>query len=350
MSGDDAGPPWRRRGSGVPGAPVERNPGAAARIPADDRAEGLRLRAQALIWMVAWEVARRLPERVVFRAADLGGRVGHRCARAARARVRRNLGRVVDSAVLDTAVRDAFRSYARYWAESFRAADLEPADVMARTDVVGFGHLDATLDQGRGVIVLLAHHGSWDVAAAWAEAQGYHLAVVAEVLRPRALFARFVALREAIGLEVVPLRRGEDLVGRLRSVLEANHLVGLLSDRDLTAAGPVVELFGHPARIPPGPVVLSKRTGAPIVPITMTQEPGRRWTVTCLPPLDVSSGTIVEGCAAVAAAIETLIRVDPAQWHAFSPVWLEDLPQHRRGGWTPDAVASPRSLPGGRPA
>jgi lauroyl/myristoyl acyltransferase len=303
-------------------------------MPRDPREEGLRLKVSALVWHVVWEVVRMLPERAAFGLAAAAALPFRLVAATQRRQVRANLARVSPEASeveLDRQVVEAFRSYSRYYVESFRAADI-PADVIRRrVTTEGFAHLDGVLDRGRGAIVLLAHHGSWDIAARWAEIHGYHLAVVAEVVRPRTLFEKFVRLRESVGLEVVPLRRGDDLAGRLAAVLEANHLVGLLSDRDLTSRAPIVSLFGEPSRVPYGPVVLSRRTGAGVVPISMLQLPGRRWHIRALPEIDVSQASIEDGCQAVAAGIEAIVRTDPPQWHAFSPVWLADLPPHRRG-------------------
>ncbi|HVM13091.1 MAG TPA: phosphatidylinositol mannoside acyltransferase [Egibacteraceae bacterium] len=327
----------RYRGSGHPGEPVDRNPGADRRIPGGDRREGWRLRVTAAVWNVAWEVSRRLPEAAAHALAAVLARVAHRFADGPRRQLTRNLARVVEPDQLDRMVREGFRSYARYWVEAFRAADLDPDDLDRRTTTNGFEHLDAVLDEGKGAVILLAHHGSWDVCAQWGETHGYHLAVVAEVVRPRALFEKFVRLREAVGLEVVPLRRGQDLVGRLEQVLAANHLVGLLSERDLTGRGPVVRLFGEEARLPRGPVVLSQRTHAPIVPATMLQRPGRRWHIEVMPPIRAVDLDFDAAARGVAAALEEIIRLDPAQWHALQPVWLADVPPRRRGSWTPPA-------------
>jgi len=274
----------------------------------------VRERAVGAVWLAAWSLARRVPEPVALGAADLAARVAHSAAAAARGRVRATLARVEPGDDLSLA---AFRSYARYWVEAFRAADLDPADLHARTTTDGFAHLDAALDRGRGVVVLLAHHGSWDVAARWAETHGYHLAVVAEVVRPGALFARFAALREAIGLEVVPFtRRAGTSTAALARVLRANHLVGLLADRDLGGGGVPVALFGAPARLPRGPVVLAQRTGAALVPITMLQRPGGRWHLQVLPEVPVAGLDEEPAARRVAAALEALVRLDPAQWHA----------------------------------
>lgn len=323
----------RVRGSGHAGAVVDRNPGAFDRIPPDDRPEGSRQRVTAVVWSAAWEAGRRLPEALVYAIADGIARVLYRVSGSTRERVARNLRRVVDTDDVDRTVRDAFRSYARYWVEAFRAADIAPADIDARTTTVGLHHLDNALDGGRGVIVLLAHHGSWDTAARWAETHNYHLAVVAEVVRPRALFRKFVGLREAIGLEVVPLQRGTTMTARLGEVAQANHLVGLLTDRDLTGKAPVVGFFGEDARIPLGPVVVSRRTGAPIVPITMLQRPGRRWELHVRPAIDIEGLEMAQASQRVAQNLEALIRTAPEQWHAFQPVWLADLPVSKRGDW-----------------
>lgn len=326
----------RYRGSGHAGATVDRNPGAADRIPPDERPESRREKITATVWNLAWEAGRRLPEPLVYAIADAAARLLHRKGGAARERVRRNLSRVVPPGELDATVRDAYRSYARYWVEAFRAADMSPEAIDARTTTEGFEHLDGALELGRGVVVLLAHHGSWDTAARWAETHDYHLAVVAEVVRPRALFRKFVKLREDIGLEVVPLQRNTTMTTRLAEVAQANHLVGLLTDRDLTGRAPVVQFFGEDARIPIGPVVVSTRTGAPIVPITMLQRPGRRWHLKVLPAIDLQGLDTAAGSQRVASGLEDVIRCAPEQWHAFQPVWLADLPAHRRGDWTPN--------------
>lgn len=321
----------RYRGSGWPGVPVDRRPGAAERIPPASRPENRGLRLRAFVWNLVWELARRLPGRLVFAIADVVGRLAFRLTPRSRQQAVSNLLRVeglaADPDEVIELVRGAFRSYCRYWAEAFRAADIAPADLDARTTTEGLDHVDAALDQGRGAIVLLAHHGSWDLAARWAETHGYHLAVVAEIVRPRKLFEKFVRLREQIGVEVVPLRRGEDLAGRLEEVLAANHLVGLLSDRDLAGNGLPVRLFGEPCRIPHGPVTLARRTGAPILPATLRQQPGRRWHLQILPAIEVADAEVDEAARRVAAGLEAIIRTDPAQWHAFSPVWPTDRPR-----------------------
>ncbi len=318
------------RGTGFPGQPFDRNPGAADRLPPGGPPDSRVERLTGVAYRLAWDLLRRLPEPVAYGLAAAAGELVHALVPGTRRQLRANLARVVPAAELKAATRRAMRSVTRSYVESFRAADLDPADLDRRTDVSGFReHVDAALNGGEGLIVLLAHHGSWDVAARWAETHGYHLGVVAEVLRPHELFRRFVRLREAMGMEVVPLPRAGDkgrdaVTRRLRQVLADNSMVGLLADRDLSGKAPVVQLFGEPCRMPAGPALLALRTGAPVIPITMLQLPGRRWHHVALPALDLTGLSLADACQRVAHGIEDLIRLDPTQWHALQPIFERD--------------------------
>lgn len=310
------------RGSGHHGQVVDRNHGAVERVPPPRTPETLIQRVSGYAWDGAWEAARLLPTPAAFGLARAGAGVVRR-VRDDRI-IRKNLARVVAPEQLDEAVEAAHQSWLRYYMEAFRADSMDPAWLDQRTTTEGFEHLDAVLEQGRGAIILLAHHGSWDIAARWAESHGYHLACVAEVLRPRRLFHKFVVMRESLGLEIVPLRRGDDITGRLSKVLTDNHLVGLLTDRDLTGKAPLVEMFGEPVRVPPGAALLNKRTGAPIVPITMLHRPEGRYHLQILPPLETDGLGLREAVQVVTHGIEDIIRLAPEQWHAFHPIFEAD--------------------------
>lgn len=306
------------RGSGLEGQPVDRNHGAAQRVPPPRRPETSRERLTSVGWAAAWEAVRALPPRGALVVGSVLAAVVRRTADLEQFRA--NLSRVTSDPDLDAAV----ESLTRHYVEAFKADRIDPAWLDARTTTEGFQHLDSVLEEGRGAIALLAHHGSWDMAAAWAESHGYHLACVAEVLRPRGLFKRYVRMREALGLEIVPLARGGDVSDRLAEVLAANHVVGLLADRDLSGRGPVVELFGEPARLPPGAAKLNRRTGAPILPVSMLHRPGGRYHIEVLPSFHADADDLTAGVQRVARGLEELIRLAPEQWHVLQPVFEAD--------------------------
>src|SRR5262249_57481249 len=92
----------------------------------------------------------------------------------------------------------------------------------------------------------------------WLMSHGLPLTTVAERLRPESLFRRFVAYREGLGMEVLPLTGGprpasEVLAERLR----AGGVVCLVGDRDLTRSGVPGRFFGETATMPAAPAPLA---------------------------------------------------------------------------------------------
>jgi phosphatidylinositol dimannoside acyltransferase len=267
-----------------------------------------------------WQLVRALPEPVARRLFDAGADLAVRRGGKAVDRLRANLSRVAPGQDL---VGPAMRSYARYWLEVFRLPSMPVDDVVARTEVVDEHHLREAQARGRGVVLALPHSGNWDTAAVWLIGTGTRFTTVAERLRPESLFDRFVAFREGLGMEVLPLTGGERppfdvMVERL----EAGGVLCLLADRDLSARGVEVAFFGAATRMPAGPATLALRTGAPLVPVhlSFTERGWRIRFFAPVPPSDVAAMT-----QAMADAFAAGIAEHPADWHMLQRLWLEDL-------------------------
>jgi KDO2-lipid IV(A) lauroyltransferase len=239
----------------------------------------------------------------------------------------------------EAAVR-AFESYARYWLESFRLPDV-PADVLARHfEVLGWEHVEAGLDAGRGVILALPHLGGWEWAGFWVtRVQQVGMTVVVEPIDPPELFEWFREFREQLGMKVVPL--GPQVAGEVSRALSRNDVVCLLCDRDLVGTGVETEFFGETTTLPGGPVTLGLRGGVPVLP-TAVYFRGRRDHLGYIgPPLQLERrgrlrDDVAAGTAVLAGELEMLIRRAPEQWHLFQPNWPSDhrlvaTTQQRRG-------------------
>ena len=152
----------------------------------------------------------------------------------------RHLRRVnprLDRTALRVAVGEAFDSYARYYMESFRLPTLPARTVARGFRTEGFRHVVESHAAGKGTVLALPHMGGWEWAGRWMVDQGYELTVVVEALDPPELFEWFVELRETLGMHVVPVgpHAGSTVIKALRD----NHVVCLLSDRDLDRNGVV---------------------------------------------------------------------------------------------------------------
>ncbi|MBP2478140.1 KDO2-lipid IV(A) lauroyltransferase [Crossiella equi] len=261
-----------------------------------------------------WWLAGVLPAPLVHGAARLVADLAVHAAPGRR--LRRNLARVVPAAVLDPTVRAGLRSYARYWADLGR-----PEHLLGRVRVEGVEHLDAAVAAGRGVLLAAPHSGNWDAAGAWVAGRVGRITTVVERLRPESRYRRFVALREALGFEVLPLTGSGSPVPVLLRRLRAGGVVCLLADRDLTATGVPVTFFGETAHLPPGPAWLAARTGAALLPVASWHTPEGS-VLRCHPPLPVTD--LVRTTQALADVLAEEVAGHPADWHMLAPLWTAD--------------------------
>lgn len=284
---------------------------------------GLSMRATQWIGMHA-------PPRLGRGLADLVLRYRYERMATERATVARNLSRVLglpaDDPLVQSATREAFALYGRYWYETFALRRMSTEEVDRSFRVTGAEHIDEGLRAGRGVIVALPHMGNWDAAGHWLAIHAYPVVAVAEELRPASVYELFYRHRRALGMQIEPLQKG---VGeRLARLLRENHVVALLSDRNIGDRGVTVDFFGEPASLPAGPALLARLTGAALLPcVVYTADTGWRCRVGA--PMDIGANGgaagIRETTARLAGEFERFIAAAPSDWHMFQPLWEADL-------------------------
>jgi lauroyl/myristoyl acyltransferase len=280
-------------------------------------------------------VVKALPHRMAAIAfqlvADVAVARQGKGVRRLRSNLRRVTGPDVPAATLDALTRRAIRSYARYWLEVFRLPVMGTDAVAAGCRTEGEHNLEKAVRAGRGAIVALPHSGNWEAAAVWLIHRHGPFTTVAERLRPESLYRRFLAYRQALGMEVVPLTGGdrppaEMLAERLR----AGGVVCLLGDRDLTRSGVDVTFFGDRARMPAGPALLAATTGAALLPVGLWFT-GSGWGQRIHPPLVLpTDGRLRDRVQAATQALADVFAADiaehPEDWHMLQRLWLDDLP------------------------
>jgi KDO2-lipid IV(A) lauroyltransferase len=246
--------------------------------------------------------------------------------------VERNLQRIAGGVLtrrqLRRQVRESFRCYARYWVESARLPGTSDDEVDEGHDVVGYEHVQAALDAGNGIILVLPHLGGWEWSAFWlTRINGVRVTAVVEPLQPPALMEWFTAFRRSLGMNIVPLgpRAGQEVLRALRR----NEVVCLLADRDVSGGGVDVAFFDEKTTMPAGPATLALRAGAPLCPTAVYFDGryGHRGVVR--PPIEPTrTGRLRADVArltqVVASELEELIRAAPEQWHLMQPNWPSD--------------------------
>src|SRR5919198_328453 len=297
--------------------------------------DAARERAVALGFTAGWTVVkampRRMSERAFLAAADLAAVRNGGGVRQLRKNLRRVVGPAMSELRMDALVGEALRSYSRYWLETFRLEGMDHAAVAAsfERNMTGKEHIDAGLERGKGVILALPHSGNWDASGIWLVHHSGPFTTVAERLRPEAVFDRFVAYRESIGMEVIALTGGQrPPTDVLAERLRANRVVCLLADRDLSRNGIEVSFFGEPAKMPAGPALLAAMTGASLH-VVNSYFVGDGWGHTISAPIALPEGhlreKVIAGTQRLADLFAEGIAQRPADWHMLQRLWLADF-------------------------
>ncbi len=288
------------------------------------RDQALKDRAVTAAYKTGWRALRALPEPVALTAFRLGADVATRRNGKGVQRLTRNLERVAPGQDL---TKQAVRSYARYWCEVFRLPSMGADTIVAHTTRVGEQQFREALARPEGVVLALPHTGNWDAAGAWCGVTGAPFTTVAERLEPAGVFEEFLAFRQSLGMEVLPLTGGERPAYEiLTERLQAGGTLCLVGDRDLSARGVEVSFFGEPAKLPAGPASLALATGATLIPVTLSFT-AKGWRIVwheSVPHTDVATMT-----QAVADAFAAGIAEHPADWHMLQRFFLADLEPRR---------------------
>jgi len=171
--------------------------------------------------------------------------------------------------------------------------------------------LEEALAGGRGVVVLLAHMGNWELLTRMVHLlpAGTQTGAFYRPLSNELLDKRILKRREADGTRMFSKR---DSPHQVAGFLRAGGMVGVLADQRVGPHGEVVEYFGRVTRASPLPGLLARRTKSTLLALALATERPGQWRATFLP---VEAPT-VNACA---QALESLIRRSPVD-----VFWLQE--------------------------
>lgn len=196
---------------------------------------------------------------------------------------------------------------------------LRPTHVMlSRVRVEGREQLEAAAAHGRGVLILTAHFGNWELLAAAHGLTELPLSIVTRPLDHPLLDDLAARFRRRSGAELIVKRQA---VREVLTALRRKRMVGILLDQNATRAeGVFVPFFGSLACTSKGLALLALRTGAPVVPVFLRREPDGRHCMdvgAALPPPE--DGLVTTYTTTFNRVLEAAIRRAPEQW-----LWMHD--------------------------
>ena len=190
----------------------------------------------------------------------------------------------------------------------------------------------AALGEGRGVVVVTGHIGSWDIAAKTLRESACGVHVVMSREANDATQALVEAARARAGVQVVLSDESVFQSLRLIRALRRNEIVAIQLDRAAGAGGVRwLPFLGARAPFPSGPFVLARLAGSPVIPVFAPRLGRRHYRVHIGAPVEVPRAAreprvLDRVMQEVVVQLEEIVRRYPWQWFQFAPFWPE-LPE-----------------------
>ena len=282
-----------------------------------------------LLYLFAWKLIALLPEKSAYKLADyVSDRIYKKNGKGIK-RLRGNYGRVMPEyspQKLEELTKLGMRSYLRYWFDTFRLSKWSKNRIISTTQVIRENLLRDPIQSKQGCIVALPHAGNWDHAAAYFCSTGITLTAVVEKLKPEAIFKKFLAYRQSIGIEAISHK--EKTIPILTERLQAGKLIALVADRDMSRNGIEVNFFGKTSKMPSGPAILAIKTGAPLITAYVRYTPGGIEIIFDETLKPTNSGSEEEQIKVITQSMADnfakRIKENPVDWHMLQRIWIDE--------------------------
>lgn len=177
--------------------------------------------------------------------------------------------------------------------------------------------LEKIKSQGRGLIIITAHIGSWEILAQiTARIYVNSLCVLAKPARFSAVTKTLEKFRNMIGARVL-WNDSQTILRDMLGALKANNCIGFVMDqKPERRQGVPIKFFGYDAEFVTGPARVALKTNAPVVAAFCVRESTFTYKMV-YEELKSDQGSLKDDkqlTEMMVAAIEKIIRCYPEQW------------------------------------
>ena len=280
--------------------------------------------AAVSFWKTASWITGHLPAGPVYRVGSWLVLLGYAASPTRRRWLRANFGHVLgvspDSKAAHAMARAAYLNYARYLMELMRLPWMKPEKVDQLLEIHSLDRFLEIYRASKGVVLVAAHLGNNEAAAAGFAKQGLAINVVGDDSSYPELYDLFARQRESWGVKMIAWRNLRGVFGALRR----HEGLVLLVDWGYREDGIPVKMFGAWTTLPAGPAILAAKHGSAIVPFSINRLPNGTFRAAADDPILVPSDSPSDLAIAtqkIASALEGHIAPAPQQWYIFKPIW-----------------------------
>lgn len=281
------------------------------------------LLASVIIIVVTYPLS-FLPLSSITRLGERLGDIAFHIWKSRRTIAIENITQVINNKGLSTAdspehiARESFRHLGQSIMELIKIYYNRGDKIIDSVSIHGSEHIIDALKHEKGIILLTGHYGNWELAAIVTSLRITPVSGIARKLNNVYINDIVEKIRSKFGNSVIYKQ------GALRNILSAlksGKAIGILFDQSVMKnEGIIVDFLCRKAWTIKIPVVISQKTGAPLIPLFIKRiDHGHN--ITIYPPvLPDKSVSMQENLLKLNRYLEEQIREDPNQW-----LWI-----HRR--------------------
>lgn len=224
-------------------------------------------------------------------------------------------------------VLSVFENLGMVLAEFIKIPTIDKGFLDKRVSVEGFENYLKAKSEGKGVLMLGAHLGNWELLGATLLLKMGEVASVVYMKTKNPYVDRFIdSIRKSYGIKTIP---HHNAMKQVLAALRRGEAVGVLLDQHGGQKEAIkVDFIGRSAATSIGFAIMALRTGAPVVPMFMVRDGDGMFRFIYEKPIylkksgdlekDIRDGTIIFN-----KVIEDYVRRYPEQWFWVHRRWKE---------------------------
>ncbi len=177
--------------------------------------------------------------------------------------------------------------------------------------VKGLENLETAYSDGKGVILVTAHFGNWELAGSFICSLGYKLGVIQKTQK-NTDFDRLINYYRTLN-NIKPIGRKTALKDGIKA-LKNGEILGIIADQKANTSGIISDFFGIPAKTTPLPARLYLKFKRPIVFVVPKRTGQMKFEVDFIEKYEPECDNIEEITQYINDRLESFIRQTPEQW------------------------------------
>lgn len=214
--------------------------------------------------------------------------------------------------------------------ETFQMATFSREDILARVRMIGEEHVLNALRENKGLIVITAHLGNWEMALQFASCYSQlPVVTVARKMHFASIERWLTHFRTRFGARIITK---EGALRDMMKVLRQGEILTLMIDQGRASDGVDVSFFGRKATATRGAALVAMRCQSPVIMVSCFRAPDGELVLNFYPPLDIQRtgdprADVQMNTQIMSDAVEKAIREHPEQWCWNQRKWKKHHPE-----------------------